>query len=93
MLLAVQRLSQRLETGAHSLRNGQPLHGESTVRPLGRTDVRELTTTRNWKTRYSGEKMKETEWHQVVLYDRQAEVAGEYLKKGRRHHAPGLSSC
>ena len=41
MLSAVQRLSQRFETGAHSLGNGQPLHGESTVRPLGRTDVRE----------------------------------------------------
>jgi single stranded DNA-binding protein len=28
-----------------------------------------LATTRNWKNRESGEKMEETEWHSVVLYD------------------------
>jgi single-strand DNA-binding protein len=48
-----------------------------------------LATTRNWKNRDSGEKMEETEWHQVVLYDRQAEVAGEYLKKGRPVYIEG----
>ena len=42
-----------------------------------------IATTRNWKSKDSGEKMEETEWHSVVLYDRQAEIAGEYLKKGR----------
>jgi single-strand DNA-binding protein len=39
-----------------------------------------IATTRNWKNKDSGEKMEETEWHSVVLYDRQAEVAGDYLK-------------
>ena len=29
-----------------------------------------LATTRNWKDRNSGERMEETEWHSVVLYDR-----------------------
>jgi single-strand DNA-binding protein len=48
-----------------------------------------LATTRNWKNRESGEKMEETEWHSVVLYDRQAEVAGEYLKKGRPVYIEG----
>ena len=48
-----------------------------------------LATTRNWKNRDSGEKMEETEWHSVVLYDRQAEVAGEYLKKGRPVYIEG----
>jgi single-strand DNA-binding protein len=42
-----------------------------------------IATTRTWKSKDSGEKMEETEWHSVVLYDRQAEIAGEYLKKGR----------
>jgi single-strand DNA-binding protein len=48
-----------------------------------------LATTRTWKNRDSGEKMEETEWHSVVLYDRQAEVAGEYLKKGRPVYIEG----
>jgi len=48
-----------------------------------------LATTRNWKNRDSGEKMEETEWHSVVLYDRQAEIAGEYLRKGRPVYIEG----
>lgn len=48
-----------------------------------------IATTRSWKSRDSGEKMEETEWHSVVLYDRQAEVAGEYLKKGRPVYIEG----
>jgi single-strand DNA-binding protein len=48
-----------------------------------------LATTRNWKSRDTGERQEETEWHSVVLYDRQAEVAGEYLKKGRAVYIEG----
>ncbi|MCI4431634.1 MAG: single-stranded DNA-binding protein [Burkholderiales bacterium] len=48
-----------------------------------------IATTRTWKNKDSGEKMEETEWHSVVLYDRQAEVAGEYLKKGRPVYIEG----
>lgn len=48
-----------------------------------------LATTRNWKDRNSGERMEETEWHLVVLYDRLAEIAGEYLKKGRSCYIEG----
>jgi single-strand DNA-binding protein len=48
-----------------------------------------IATTRTWKNKESGEKMEETEWHSVVLYDRQAEVAGEYLKKGRPVYIEG----
>ena len=48
-----------------------------------------IATTRNWKNKDSGEKMEETEWHSVVLYDRQAEIAGEYLKKGRPVYIEG----
>jgi single-strand DNA-binding protein len=48
-----------------------------------------VATSRNWKSKDSGEKMEETEWHRVVLYDRQAEIAGEYLKKGRPVYIEG----
>jgi len=48
-----------------------------------------VATTRNWKSRDSGEKQEETEWHRVVFYDRLAEIAGEYLKKGRPVYVEG----
>ncbi len=48
-----------------------------------------LATTRNWKDKTSGEKVEETEWHRVVFYDRLAEIAGEYLKKGRPVYVEG----
>jgi single-strand DNA-binding protein len=48
-----------------------------------------LATSRNWKSKDSGEKMEETEWHRVVMYDRLAEIAGEYLKKGRPIYVEG----
>ena len=48
-----------------------------------------LATSRNWKDRESGERREETEWHRVVLYNRLAEIAGEYLKKGRSVYIEG----
>jgi single-strand DNA-binding protein len=48
-----------------------------------------IATTRNWKDKASGEKKEETEWHSVVFYDRLAEIAGEYLKKGRPVYVEG----
>ena len=48
-----------------------------------------LATTRHWKDKTSGEKQEETEWHRVVFYDRLAEIAGEYLKKGRPVYVEG----
>ncbi len=48
-----------------------------------------LATTRNWKDKASGERRDETEWHSVVFYDRLAEIAGEYLKKGRPVYVEG----
>ena len=48
-----------------------------------------LATTRSWKSKDSGEKQEETEWHRVVFYDRLAEIAGEYLKKGRSVYVEG----
>jgi single-strand DNA-binding protein len=48
-----------------------------------------IATSRNWKDKNSGERMEETEWHRVVFYDRLAEIAGEYLKKGRPVYVEG----
>ena len=47
-----------------------------------------LATSEQWKDK-SGEKQERTEWHRVVLFGRQAEVAGEYLKKGRSVYIEG----
>ncbi len=48
-----------------------------------------VATTRTWKDKNSGDKQEETEWHRVVFYDRLAEIAGEYLKKGRSVYVEG----
>jgi len=48
-----------------------------------------IATSRNWKDKTSGERQEETEWHRVVFYDRLAEIAGEYLKKGKSVYIEG----
>lgn len=48
-----------------------------------------LATTSQWKDRSSGERREETEWHRVVFYNRLAEIAGEYLRKGRSIYVEG----
>jgi len=51
------------------------------------TNIR-LATTDTWKDK-AGEKQERTEWHSIVFYGRQAEIAGEYLKKGRQIYVEG----
>jgi single-strand DNA-binding protein len=48
-----------------------------------------LATTESWKDKASGEKKEVTEWHSVVLFDKLAEIAGEYLRKGRSVYIEG----
>lgn len=48
-----------------------------------------VATTYQWKDRSTGERKSETEWHRVVFYNRLAEIAGEYLKKGREVYIEG----
>ncbi len=48
-----------------------------------------IATSRQWKDKTSGERQEETEWHRVVFFDRMAEIAGEYLKKGRPVYVEG----
>lgn len=47
-----------------------------------------IATTENWKDK-SGVKQEKTEWHNIVMYRRLAEIAGEYLKKGRPVYIEG----
>src|SRR5690606_19317749 len=48
-----------------------------------------IATTSTWKDKNSGERREETEWHRVVFYNRLAEIAGEYLRKGRSVYVEG----
>jgi single-strand DNA-binding protein len=48
-----------------------------------------IATTSSWKDKNSGEKKEETEWHRCVFYNRLAEIAGEYLKKGSSIYVEG----
>lgn len=48
-----------------------------------------IATTSSWKDKATGEKREETEWHRVVFYNRLAEIAGEFLKKGRSVYIEG----
>lgn len=48
-----------------------------------------IATTSQWKDKASGQRREETEWHRVVFYNRLAEIAGEYLKKGRSVYVEG----
>ncbi|PSJ18578.1 single-stranded DNA-binding protein [Nitrosomonas supralitoralis] len=47
-----------------------------------------LATTDTWKDK-NGEKQEKTEWHRVTFYRKLAEIAGEYLKKGRSVYIEG----
>jgi single-strand DNA-binding protein len=48
-----------------------------------------LATTDSWKDRQSGERQERTEWHRVVFFNRLAEIAGEYLRKGSQVYVEG----
>jgi len=47
-----------------------------------------IATTDTWKDK-NGERQEKTEWHRVVIYRKLAEIAGEYLKKGRSVYIEG----
>jgi single-strand DNA-binding protein len=63
---------------------------ESRTTPGGMTvtNIR-VATTEKRKDRQSGDLVEETEWHRVVMFDRLAEVAREYLRKGAQVYIEG----
>lgn len=48
-----------------------------------------IATSERWKDKQTGEKQERTEWHNLVFFNRQAEIAGEYLKKGSKIYIEG----
>ena len=48
-----------------------------------------VATSESWKDRQTGERTERTEWHRVVFFSRLAEIAGEYLRKGRQVYIEG----
>jgi single-strand DNA-binding protein len=48
-----------------------------------------LATSESWKDKQSGDKVEKTEWHNIVIFRRLAEVAGEYLRKGSQVYIEG----
>lgn len=48
-----------------------------------------LATSDNWKDKQSGKQQERTEWHNLVFFNRLAEIAGEYLKKGSKVYIEG----
>lgn len=48
-----------------------------------------LATSSRRKDKDNGEIIEDTQWHRVVFYDRLAEIAGEYVRKGRPIYVEG----
>jgi single-strand DNA-binding protein len=48
-----------------------------------------IATSEQWKDKQSGEQRERTEWHNVVFYQKLAEIVGEYLKKGSQVYVEG----
>ena len=48
-----------------------------------------VATSETWKDKNTGQQQERTEWHRVVFYQRLAEIAGEYLKKGSKVYIEG----
>ena len=47
-----------------------------------------LATSRRWRDK-SGQKQEQTEWHSIVVWGKQAEIAGQYLTKGKQIYLEG----
>jgi len=48
-----------------------------------------VATSEQWKDKQTGEQQEKTEWHRIVVFNRLAEVCGEYLKKGSKVYIEG----
>lgn len=48
-----------------------------------------VATSESWKDKNSGQAQERTEWHRVVFFNKLAEIAGEYLRKGSKVYVEG----
>lgn len=48
-----------------------------------------IATSETWKDKQTGQPQERTEWHRVVFFNRLAEIAGEYLRKGSQVYVEG----
>jgi single-strand DNA-binding protein len=48
-----------------------------------------VATSEKWKDKNTGQMQERTEWHRVVIFNKLAEIAGEYLKKGSKVYLEG----
>lgn len=48
-----------------------------------------VATSEQWKDKQTGQPQEKTEWHRVVMFNRLAEISGEYLKKGAKVYIEG----
>jgi single-strand DNA-binding protein len=48
-----------------------------------------LATSESWKDKQTGEKKEKTEWHKIAVFDKLAEIVGEYVKKGSKLYIEG----
>lgn len=52
------------------------------------TNIR-VATSESWRDKETGERTERTEWHNVALFSRLGEIAGEYLRKGSQVYIEG----
>jgi single-strand DNA-binding protein len=63
---------------------------QSRAMPSGKAVVNlRIATTDQWRDKQTGENKENTEWHTVVMFDRLAEIATEYLRKGSQVYIEG----
>jgi single-strand DNA-binding protein len=48
-----------------------------------------VATSESWKDKNTGQQQERTEWHRIVFYNKLAEIAGEYLRKGAKVYIEG----
>jgi len=48
-----------------------------------------VATSESWKDKHTGDQQERTEWHRVVFFNKLAEIAGQYLRKGSKVYLEG----